>query len=83
MFKLATKKIVGKRMLELRKSTGLSQRKFALEHDLWHSSVAEIESGLRYPTRILTIKLMKKMKVNANWLFIGEKPMIKRSRCIK
>ena len=69
---LREKKRVGKRVCQVREMMGLSQRGFARELNIWHSIVAEIESGKRYIPTSFFLVLLKDLGINGNWLLLGE-----------
>lgn len=75
MVSLKDRKKVGSRLTEIRVLLGMSQRGFALKYDLWHSSVAETEAGKRFITYRVLLILLRELKINSNWLLLGEGSM--------
>lgn len=63
------KKQLGKRIKELRKSTGLTQEKLAELIDIETCSLSGIESGRHYPSLPTLVKIAQNLKVEPNSLF--------------
>ncbi len=60
---------LGANVRRLRKETGLSQEKFALEHGLDRTYVSGIERGARNPTITVVERLAKALDVDIEELF--------------
>lgn len=64
-----TKKLLGKRIKELRKSIGLTQEQLAELIDIETGSLSGIESGRHYPSLPTLVKIANKLNVKINALF--------------
>src|SRR5574344_2726096 len=63
------KKMMGKRIQELRKSQGLTQEKLAEMIDIEPASLSNIENGKYYPTAENLNKILDGLKTTPNELF--------------
>ena len=63
------KKLLGKRIKELRKRAGLTQEKLAELIDIETTSLSGIESGRHFPSLTTIEKISKKLKVELKALF--------------
>jgi transcriptional regulator with XRE-family HTH domain len=61
--KMKTKELIGKRIQELRKATGLSQEKLAEKADISSTYLSRIECGRENPTLDMLIKLASALEV--------------------
>lgn len=57
------------RLIELRKTTGLTQEDLAKEIGLTQSMIAHIEAGRKEPSKKYKIRLAKFFNVSVDWLF--------------
>lgn len=64
-----TKKLLGKRIKELRKSVGLTQEKLAELIDIETGSLSGIESGRHYPSLPTLVKIANNLNIEINSLF--------------
>lgn len=63
------KKLLGKRIKELRKHTGLTQEKLAESIGIETSSLSGIESGRHFPSMVTLVKIAEILKVEPKALF--------------
>lgn len=66
---------IGERIQLVRKSTGLSQVKFAESLELSQGFLSNLEKGRYQPTPEILIRITSKYRINANWLLVGEGEM--------
>lgn len=64
-----TKKLLGKRIKDLRKSAGLTQEKLAELIDIETGSLSGIESGRHYPSLPTLVKIANNLNIEINSLF--------------
>lgn len=57
------------RLIELRKTAGLTQEDLAKEIGLTQSMIAHIEAGRKEPSKKYKIRLAKFFNVSVEWLF--------------
>ena len=69
MENLSNKKLLGKRIKELRKNLGLTQEKFAEQISIETSSLSGIESGRHFPSLFTLEKIASVLKVELIALF--------------
>ena len=64
-------KMLGERIRELRKATGLSQEKFALKIDMDRTYFASVESGKRNISLENILKISRGLDISLEELFRG------------
>lgn len=69
IFKMDNKKLLGKRIKELRKEAGLTQEKLAELIDIETTSLSGIESGRHFPSLPTIEKIANKLNVELKTLF--------------
>lgn len=63
---------IGKRVLEVRTRSGLSQTQFAERIKMNQSAISAIENGERLPTTENIISIANEFNVATDWLLIGQ-----------
>jgi len=66
---------VGKRVKEIRKSLGLTQKKFAQKIGIGNSYISGIERGFKNPKFDFFFKLALLFNISLDYLFFGIEPM--------
>lgn len=63
---------IGKRLVEVRKATGLNQTDFAVQFGVSRGTYKNYERGAVDPPISLVAKICEKYGANANWLLLGK-----------
>jgi transcriptional regulator with XRE-family HTH domain len=66
---------IGKRILKIRQSTNLTQKKFAEVVNVAYSSVSAMEKGKKTPSFRSLISIVDATKASADWLLTGDGAM--------
>ena len=66
---------ISKRVVELRKYLGFSQKVMAEKTNLGRSFISHIEAGTQKPSFDFIVKIINSFNVSADWLLIGEGQM--------
>lgn len=70
------------RLIELRKNTGLSQKKFAAKLNMSQTGYASLETGANNITDRTIADICREFNVNEEWLRTGDGEMLKSKKSI-
>lgn len=71
-----------KRLIELRKSTGLSQKNFAAKLNMSQTGYASLETGANNLTDRTIADICREFNINEEWLRTGDGEMLKSKKSI-